>query len=809
MTLDARQACALSTWSVSWLKTAKSAKAWLSKPDDERLARVRESALAMTDAVPAAQKDAWEKLMRGLARHEDPKRKERIESLVRACKLFGSAEKPATKSSQIKADPAIDWRASVDVLPGIGPAVRDTLAESNVLTVADLLFQLPTRYDDRRAPLSLADAMESAPSGERVVFAATIASGGVVPMRGRRAVRLVLKDGDRSIHAWWFFLAHGILSLAKPGTRCIVSGKITLGEKGPPRIIHPDFAIDDDAHRTVVPMGPRLGAPAGTIRKAVSHALAHLSVLPDPVPEKIAAREDMPTLAPLLREVHTARDPAGNGLVPSTEHRRALFERLAFVEAFARARDRLRGEILESKSRAPALPFDRATHARLLAELGFPLTAAQKKAAAEIAADLAKERPMRRLLLGDVGTGKTAVALAAVAQCVHAGAQAAILAPTTILAEQYMNAVAPLARATGVPIAFVGAGAKSTEKKTLEANLASGSISVAIGTHALFRESVQFKKLGLVVVDEQHRLGVSQRLHLSRKQGQSERVPHLLTLSATPIPRSLALALRGELATSHLSERPKGRVPVTTEIVSRESFEEIVVRIRETCARGERVFFVAPRIEVTGEDDVADPSFGAVDRAKALAKAVAPYRVSLVHGAQKPAERMEQMRDFRSGRTQLLVGTTVIEVGVDVPEATLMVIDGADRFGLAQLHQMRGRVGRGEKPGTCILMHDVKPTLLATKRLEILRDHVDGATVARMDLELRGAGDLGGTRQSGAEEELIYLDPASPPPWLARIDAYARAIEAADPRLENPEHAALAHFVASVERALVVRAEAG
>ena len=763
----------------------------------------------MTDVVPVAQKGAWEKLLKGLARDDDPKRKDRVEALVRACKLFGVTEKKSPKSAEKKPDPALDWRAPVDALPGIGPSVRDTLAESNVRSVADLWFQLPTRYDDRRAPCSLADAIDLAAAGERVVFAATVASGGVVPMRGRRAVRLVLKDGDRSIHAWWFFLAHGVLSLAKPGTPCIVSGKITLGEKGPPRIIHPDFAVDDEAHRTVVPMGPRLGAPAGTIRKAVAHALAHLVVLPDPVPENIVVRESMPPLGALLREVHTARDAAGNGLVPSMEHRRALFERLAFVEAFARARDRMRGEALQSQSRAPSLPFDRATHARLLVELGFPLTTAQRKAAAEISADLAKDRPMRRLLLGDVGTGKTAVALAAVAQCVHAGAQAAILAPTTILAEQYMNAVAPLARATGVPIAFVGAGAKSTEKKTLEANLASGKIAVAIGTHALFRESVQFERLGLVVVDEQHRLGVAQRLRLTQKQGSSELMPHLLTLSATPIPRSLALALRGELATSHLSERPKGRLPVATEIVSREDIEAILTRIRDACARGERVFFVAPRIEVTGEDDVTDPSFGAVDRAKALAEAVAPYRVSLVHGAQKPSERMAQMRDFRSGRTQLLVGTTVIEVGVDVPEATLIVIDGADRFGLAQLHQMRGRVGRGEKPGVCILMHDPKPTLLATKRLEILRDHADGATVARLDLELRGAGDLGGTRQSGAEEELIYLDPASPPAWLARIDAYARAIDAADPKLEKPQHAALAHFVASVERALVVRAEAG
>ncbi len=252
--------------------------------------------------------------------------------------------------------------------------------------------------------------------------------------------------------------------------------------------------------------------------------------------------------------------------------------------------------------------------------------------------------------------------------------------------------------------------------------------------------------------------------------------PHLLTLSATPIPRSLALALRGELATSHLAERPKGRPPVKTEIVSRENFAAIVDRIREACARKERVLLRGAahrgrRGRRHGPTRLSEPS----KRARELAQLVAPVKTVLVHGALSAADRTAAMRAFRSGEAQLLVGTTVIEVGVDVPQATLMVIDGADRFGLAQLHQMRGRVGRGDRPGVCILMHDEPMTPIARKRLEILEQNADGATVARADLELRGAGDLGGTRQSGVEEELIYLDPASPPKWLERIDSDARA----------------------------------
>ena len=475
------------------------------------------------------------------------------------------------------------------------------------------------------------------------------------------------------------------------------------------------------------------------------------------MPSAIATREGMLAAEAVLAAVHAVADsPADERAI------RGAYERLAWAEAFTRVWARVRAD--ETRGAAIALPRRPDLVARLRAELGFALTKGQEAAIASISADLARPQPMRRLLLGDVGTGKTAVALAAAAQCVGAGAQVALLAPTSVLAEQYMDAVAPLARATGATIALVAAGQTAAVRRRAEAQIAKGAIAVAIGTHALLGEGTHFAKLALVVVDEQHRLGVAQRLALVHK-GQR---PHLLTLSATPIPRTLALALRGELATCTLDERPRGRAPVATELRPRGEIDAVVEEIRARAGRGERVFFIAPRIEVTADDDDdLDPSTGAIARAEELSKRLAPHVVALVHGAMRAEDKRRAMRAFRAGDAQVLVGTTVVEVGVDVPEATLIVVDHAERFGLAQLHQLRGRVGRGDVPGRCVLLHDADPGDLAKRRLNALCKLSDGAAIARADLELRGAGDLSGTRQHGAEEEdLLYLDPARPPPWL-------------------------------------------
>jgi ATP-dependent DNA helicase RecG len=512
----------------------------------------------------------------------------------------------------------------------------------------------------------------------------------------------------------------------------------------------------------------------------------------------------------LVRAVHaTSRERPADGDVVLVR------ERLAWAEAFTRVWDRLVADTRQGSGPGPALPRDRSVEARLVAELGFSLTPSQTRAVAAIAKDLEGTTPMRRLLLGDVGTGKTAVALAAAAQCVAAGGQVAVLVPTSILAEQYMDAAAPLARATGARIALFAAGVPAAQRRRATELAASGAIHVAVGTHALLSEPIVLPRLGLVIVDEQHRLGVAQRLALVKKASVR---PHLLTLSATPIPRTLALALRGELATSTLDERPQGRPPVTTELVARSRFADVVESLRSVCTRGERAFLVTLRIDEEDEED-DEPRLdgrpdgaregGAVARAAELERLLAPARVALVHGALSPEAKRRAMRAFRAGEVQVLVGTTVVEVGIDVPEATLMVVDGAENFGLAQLHQLRGRVGRGDRAGHCMLVHDEPLSELAKRRLLALRDTTDGAVLARADLELRGAGDLGGTRQSGAEPEFLYLDAGTPPDWLERIERDARAIFAADPELAHEEHRGLALAVRRFETAMAVREEAG
>jgi ATP-dependent DNA helicase RecG len=640
----------------------------------------------------------------------------------------------------------------------------------------------------------------------RVVVSAVVKSSGIIPIRGRRTVRVVLQDEDDpkcTLHAFWFFLAHGVLAAAKPGARIIFVGRIKAEPKKPPRAAHPELFADAPETRIVRARYPRLGPPEVTMRKAILHALAS-GVAPDPVPPAVATREAMPDVATVLLEVHAATClPASDGA------KRAFLERLAWAEAFTRAWERVVAEQRQGTARAPALPRRADLSRSLERELAFTFTQGQRDAIEEIGKDLEEPRPMRRLLLGDVGTGKTAVALAAAAQCVAAGFQVAILAPTSVLAEQYVDAVKPLERAMDARVAFVAAGTPAAARRRAEEAIRTGAAHVAIGTHALLGEGVTIPRLGLVIVDEQQRLGVAQRLSLVRK---GER-PHLLTLSATPIPRTLALALRGELATSTLRERPAGRPPVATELAGSSTLGAVIARVEEACARGERVFWIVPRIEADPDDEEGedDPLATAVERRELLAGALAQSKrnVVLLHGGMSAVDKRSTMHAFRRGEADVLVGTTVVEVGVDVPDATLIVIEDAQRFGLAQLHQLRGRVGRGARPGHCILLHAEPLEGLAKGRLTALTELSTGEDVARADLELRGAGDLGGTRQHGAEDELLYLTQGVTYPWLERIGTDARALAAQDPTLAAAEHRVLGSLVARLGHAIAVREEAG
>lgn len=763
-------------------------------------------------------------------------------------------------------------RSPVDALPGLGPKARDALARHGVRAVADLVWVLPIALDDLSEALSVeqarARADQAAEGGgatERVVVRGIVKSASLVPMRGRRMVRVVVGDESepaRTVHASWFFAAHGVLAEARVGRSIALIGRVRAVPKRPPSMAHPDV-VSGEA-RSVRPRYPRVGIGDAALRRAIADAFRILeeearlgSSVADVVPNAVARRLALPAVLSELRAVHaieaehqdatervaaphdaaatlaTLRARAGYGVMFANAWARLEAARCAEREASPEAA--VAREPAARRGASP-IPFDAAVYDRFVSASGFAPTKAQALAVADVARDLASGTPMRRLLLGDVGTGKTFVALAAAALVLAAGYQVAILAPTTLLAEQYRTKLEPLVAATGARIALVGAGASSDgpprgagEAAADErARVARGEANVALGTHALFSEKVTFARLGLVIIDEQQRLGVAQRLALAGKGA----APHVLTLSATPIPRSLALALRGELATSELRERPAGRGPVTTDVVySDDALGAAFDAIHAACARGERVFFVAPRIEDDADDDAGAGStategaaggaardglpraLGAVARAKQLARRLGRYGVALVHGAMPAELRRQALSDFRRGVASVLVGTTVLEVGLDVPEATLMVIDRADRLGLAQLHQLRGRVGRGPRPARCVAIAPEVLDAHARARLEAFAASQDGFALAQADLAMRGAGDLSGTRQSGETWDALGFDPwgALPPPYdaaLATVDADARALFAVDPGLEQPEHLGLRLLVERVKLARAFREDA-
>jgi ATP-dependent DNA helicase RecG len=785
-------------------RVRRQARAWITAPSDSTLERVTATAEAATTHVPESRQSDWKTLLAGFRAEEvPPRRRARVESLIRACTLFEREERDRERQAD-----RLDWEQPARRAEGVGPIASEKLAANGVEFIGDLIWTLPVGWDDLRTPLSVQEATAMAREREAVLgppprqcIGGVVKSASLVPMRRRRAVRVVVEDlgGKAALDAWWFYAAHGVLAVARPGTACLLIGRLRAKEGKRLSMAHPDVVRDDDSVRGVRPRYAPLGVSPGVLRRAIHDAVARTPRLPDPVPAPIVSREAMPEAEPLLRAVHGV--PAGTG--EPAEARRAMAERLAWVEAFTRVWQRIRAEQAWGAARAPVLAHDPQAVGRVVASLGFALTNAQRRATDVVARDLASPAPMRRLLLGDVGTGKTAVALAAAAQCVAAGYQCAFLVPTALLLDQYIDAVAPLVRALGVRLERMAASLRPAERQRALAAIASGEAQLVVGTHALLEQSVAFARLGLVVVDEQQRLGVAQRLTLVRK-GERNR-PHLLSLSATPIPRTLALALRGELATSVLDERPQGRGVVPTELCPRARLDVVLREVKATVARGERVFFVCPRID----DDAEEEQIGAEAWGERLSGELSKERVVIVHGGLPEADRSRAMHAFRHGKAQVLVGTTVVEVGLDVPEATLMVVDSAERFGLAQLHQLRGRVGRGARPGRCVLVHEEPLVDLAAQRLATLVRSQDGAEIARADLALRGAGDLGGTRQSGAVEDFAWLDPVDPPSWIARIESDANAILARDPTLAAPEHRGLAMGVRRFARAIAVREEAG
>jgi len=629
-------------------------------------------------------------------------------------------------------------------LRGVGPALADKLAKLGVTQVQDLLFVLPSRYEDR----TQISAIGAVRHGVRAVVEGEIQLTEVA-YRRRRQLLCRITDGTGSLTLRFFYFSGAQQANLARGTRIRCFGEVRRGPLGL-EIVHPEYrrigAESQPLEEVLTPIYPTTeGVPQARLRYLIDLALreAEASGVRDWIPPALLASLELPPLAEALGMMH--RPPRDVALAELTSGRHPAQRRLAFEELLAHQLSlRLLRQSIKSD---PAEPLRDAAgiEQRLLAALPFALTGAQLRALSEVDRDLGADRPMVRLVQGDVGCGKTVVAAAAAARAVGSGMQAALMAPTELLAEQHAKNFERWFSPLGIGVALVtGSLPARTRRSALEC-VASGEIKLVVGTHALFQESMEFARLGLVIVDEQHRFGVHQRLSLRDKGTRGGRLPHQLIMTATPIPRTLAMTAYADLDVSVIDELPPGRTPIRTTVFPQSRRSEIVERVHAQIKQGRQAYWVCPMIEESEELRYQ----AAEETAAALAEALPDVRVGLVHGRMPPREKERGMYAFKEGKIGLLVATTVIEVGVDVPNATLMVIENAERMGLAQLHQLRGRVGRGSHESDCVLLYGEPLSEVARARLKAIRETNDGFEIARRDLELRGPGEMLGTRQTG------------------------------------------------------------
>ena len=657
----------------------------------------------------------------------------------------------------------------VTELHGVGPAIAAKLAGLGIETVLDLLFHLPLRYEDRTRIRAIGDLS----AGDTALTCGRIESAAVRFGR-RRSLVVAIGDGTGTMAMRLFHFNENQRQQLRPGRRIACFGEMHATSGGI-ETAHPEYRLlDDDAEPpTTDHLTPAYPAASGLgqalLRRLTGQALDRLERGPDVadlLPGEVAARHGLAGLADALRTIH--RPPAVTGVGAPLGHEHPARRRLAFEELLAHhlalrvARRRI--------DRRHAAPLDRgdALVRRFADSLPFALTAAQRRVVREVRADLARARPMHRLVQGDVGAGKTVVAAIAAVAAVASERQVALMAPTELLAEQHFASFQGWLDPFGVEVAWLSGRLGSRERGRTLARIAGGEAAVAVGTHALFQSGVAFANLGLVIVDEQHRFGVEQRLALRGKGERSGLRPHQLIMTATPIPRTLAMTAYADLDVSVVDELPPGRTPVDTAVAPSGRRPEVVARIRRACGRGEQAYWVCTAIE---ESD-AIACRAAEDTARELGQALPELRVGLVHGRMPPPEKDAAMAAFKEARIDVLVATTVVEVGVDVPNASLMIIENAERLGLAQLHQLRGRVGRGARRSACVMMYDGPLTEAARARLEVLRATTDGFRIAERDLEIRGPGDLLGTRQTGLAQ-LRIADLARDLPLLPGIERAA------------------------------------
>tara|TARA_R110002094_G_scaffold18521_5_gene30099 strand:+ start:1757 stop:3871 length:2115 start_codon:yes stop_codon:yes gene_type:complete len=622
----------------------------------------------------------------------------------------------------------------VIALPGIGPRLAALLAKAAGPRVKDVLFQLPTGLVDRSQTTSIAEA----PDGEITTLTAKVEEH-IPSSRQGKPYKVRLYDGTAFMHLVYFHSRREYLEKILPvGETRIVSGRAErFGAEI--QMVHPDLVMSEEEAADTALLEPvyplTAGLTAKVMRKSAAGALSLLPVLPEWQDEALCDEHGWPDFKTAMTAAHHPQTAADLEPLHPARERLAFDELLAHQLALQLARARRRA--LPGRS----LGGDGAQVEAVLSHAPFEPTRAQSRAFAEIRADMLEPVRMTRMLHGDVGAGKTFVAALAAAQAAESGCQTAIMAPTEILARQHAKTLTALLGPAGLRVAILTGRDKGKARTEILEQMRTGAVDVVCGTHALFQDAVEFADLALVVIDEQHRFGVSDRMRLTAKGHR----PDTLVMTATPIPRTLALAVHGDLDVSRLDEKPAGRIPPDTRLVPMERLDDVVEGVRRAIAKGDRVYWVCPLVE---ESEVSELS-AAEDRWRHLRAALGDERVGLIHGRMKATEKESVALAFREGQMDVLVATTVIEVGVDAPDATVMIIEHAERFGLAQLHQLRGRVGRGEKPSSCLLLYKGPIGETAKARLEMMRETDDGFIIAEEDWRLRGAGDPLGLRQSG------------------------------------------------------------
>jgi ATP-dependent DNA helicase RecG len=626
---------------------------------------------------------------------------------------------------------------------GARTSTRKLLEKLGLRTDLDLVLHLPLRYEDETHLTRLRDALP----GQSVQVEVEVIEA-QIQFRPKRILVCRTRDGDEELTLRFFNFYPSQLRQLAVGVRLRVMGELKRGFFGA-EMIHPRYRAlrgkEEPLPEALTPVYPTTaGLAQHALRKLIARALTQID-LDDTLPSELLERWKLTGFRDSVRYLHNPPPDAPQDELQARTHR--AWRRIKFDELLAQQLSMRRHYRRRQAARAPALGGARVLGDRLLTGLPFELTRAQARVLAEVRADLAKPHPMQRLLQGDVGSGKTIVAALAALQAVEAGYQVAVMAPTEILAEQHYAKFSGWLAPLGVEVAWLTGSLTRKEKREALARVAAGEASVAVGTHALFQEQVVFQRLGLAIVDEQHRFGVHQRLALRLKGTDADEgvQPHQLMMSATPIPRTLAMSFYADLDVSVIDELPPGRTPVVTKLVADTRRDEVIARVRDACMTGRQAYWVCPLIE----ESEALQLKTAIETFETVRETFPGLSVGLVHGRLASSEKAAVMRQFAAGAIQLLVATTVIEVGVDVPAASLMVIEHAERMGLAQMHQLRGRVGRGAQASVCILMYQNPLSDTARERLRIMYEYTDGFEIARHDLRIRGPGELLGARQSG------------------------------------------------------------